>query len=272
MSSHTNNAAPSSFPKITVITVVYNGISSIEHAIKSVISQSYSNVEYVVVDGGSTDGTIKLIEKYSQKGIDLWASGKDKGIYDAMNKGVKLAGGDVVYFLNADDKFFDNKVLAKVAKVFAEKKVDMVFGDVLFDYPPENQEVRVSRDFSLNELKKGTMPPHQGTFVKRSWLIENPFEITYKSSSDFDWFCRVAKKGITSEKLNEIIAIFTSGGVSSGTVSYKETELVVKKYFGISSYVALVLKHRVFSIVKWILIKTSLVKLWHKFNSKAKIV
>ncbi len=268
----TTRSSLQKLPKITVVTVVYNGISSIENAIKSVISQSYSNIEYVVVDGASTDGTIKLLEKYSKKGIDLWATGKDKGIYDAMNKGVKLASGEVVYFLNADDKFYSKDVLANVAKVFAEKKVDLVFGDVLFSYPSEGEEMRVSRNFSLNELKNGTMPPHQGTFVKRSLLIENPFEITYKSSSDFDWFCRVAKKGIASEKLNEIIAIFTSGGVSSGKVSYKETELVVKKYFGTSSYVVLVLKHRIFSIVKWFLVKTNLVKLWHKFNSKAKIL
>jgi glycosyltransferase involved in cell wall biosynthesis len=252
--------------------VVFNGRKTIEKAIKSVLSQSYKNIEYVVVDGGSTDGTVEVLKKYSKKGIDIWASKKDKGLYDAMNKGVGLAHGDVVYFLNADDSFYDNDVIADFAKAFLGADSQIVFGDVIFVYPGERSSVRVSRELSIAQLKRGMMPPHQGTFASRKLLQENPFDLSYRSSSDFDWFCRVMKKGAASRKFDRVVAEFVSGGVSSGKVSYKETESVVKKHFGFFPFARLVLKHRIFSLIKFVLVKTGLLRIWHRANAKFRIL
>jgi len=235
-------------PKVSVITVSFNASKTIEATITSVLSQSYKNIEYIIVDGKSTDDTLKIAGKYKNR-ISKIVSEKDRGLYDAMNKGVKLAKGEIIYFLNADDVLKDNKVVARVANAFSSE-IDFVYGDVEFAYPDENKKIRISRIASISELKKGNMPPHQGTFAKKELLQKYPFDLNYRSSADFDFFCRVIKSGAKSKKLDFVVAVNAMGGVSSGSVSFKETEEIVKKNFGFIPFALLWLKHRIFSVFK----------------------
>lgn len=234
--------------KVTIITVSFNSGNTIEATIKSVLSQSYKNIEYIIVDGASIDSTAKIVAKYKKK-IAIFVSKKDKGLYDAMNKGARLSSGDLVYFLNADDVLKDNKVIENIVRAF-EKGIDFIYGDIEMYYPEENIYVRASRKASIKELANGNMPPHQGSFIKRTVLLKNPFDIHYKSSADFDFFCRILKKGAVGKKLNIVVATMRMGGISSGKISYLETEHAVLLYFGIFSFCKIVIKHKVFFVAK----------------------
>lgn len=242
--------------KISIVTVSFNASKTIEATINSVLSQTYKNIEYVIYDGKSTDSTLKIVNKYKKK-ISKVYSEKDKGLYDAMNKAVKKCSGDYVMFLNADDVFKDNKVVEDIAKSINSNN-DFVYGDVEFFYPNENKLVRISRTASISELKKGNMPPHQGTFVKKELLEKFLFDLNYKSSSDFDFFCRLIKSGAKGQKIDRVIAVVQSGGVSSGSISYRETEEIVKNYFGFVPYCVLKAKHSAFKTTKIFLNKVGI--------------
>jgi len=122
--------------KISIITVVWNNAKTIKYAIDSVLNQTHKNIEYIILDGASTDGTIEIIRSYGDK-ISKFVSEPDKGIYDAMNKGIKLATGDVVGILNSDDFYIDDYVIEKVVKEFEEKQVDSVYADLVFVKPDD---------------------------------------------------------------------------------------------------------------------------------------
>ncbi len=231
-------------PKISIITVCFNAEKTIEATINSVLSQTYKDIEYIVVDGKSTDSTLKIVKKYKIS----FVSEKDKGLYDAMNKGVKIAKGEIIYFLNADDVLKNNKVIEEVAKEFGNN--DLVFGDVEFFYPKENKTIRIVRKFSKKDLQNGFMVPHQGSFIKKKWLQKHPFNLKYKSSADFDFFCNISKENIKVKKLNKIIAKMIVGGVSSGSISYKETENIIKKHFGLFQYYVVKGNHIIFNFFK----------------------
>ena len=117
--------------KISIITVVWNNATTIKDAIDSVISQTYENIEYIIIDGASTDGTVKIVKSYGDK-ISKFISEKDKGLYDAMNKGIAQATGDIVGILNSDDFYIDEFVIEKVVKEFEEKKCDSVYADLIY--------------------------------------------------------------------------------------------------------------------------------------------
>lgn len=237
-------------PKISIITVCFNAEKTIEETINSVKFQTYKNIEYIVKDGKSTDNTLKVVKKYKNN-IAKIISSKDKGLYDAMNEAVKKASGEIIYFLNADDVLVDKHLIEEIAKEFEkDKNLDMVFGDVDFFYPEKNKTVRISRNASLNDLKNGSMPPHQGSFIKKKWLLKYPFDLSYKSSSDFDFFCNFLKEKPKVKKINKVIAKMLIGGVSSGNISYKETQQVVKKHFGLFYYYKIKIKHLIFSLIK----------------------
>ncbi|MFA5125909.1 MAG: glycosyltransferase family 2 protein [archaeon] len=233
---------------VSIITVCFNAESTIEETFLSVFSQKFKNFEYIVKDGSSRDGTMSIVSKYKKR-IATIISSKDKGLYDAMNIAVKKAKGEYICFLNADDIFKDAKVLQNISK-YLDGKNDLVFGDVEFSYPSEKKKVRISRIASINELKKGNMPPHQASFVRRELLLKNPFNTKYRSSADFDFFCRILQKGIITKKVPLIVAVMRMGGVSAGSVSYRETEQIIKKYFGFVPFVSIKAKHCTFNAAK----------------------
>ncbi len=155
--------------KVSVITVCFNSASTIEDTIKSVINQSYPNIEYVIIDGGSTDGTPEIIKKY-HKNIAYWVSEKDKGIYDAMNKGIRAATGDVVSILNSDDMYDSDTVIEEVVRILSEEGVDSCYGDALYvDRDNIDKAVRYWKagEFSRDNIRRGWMPCHPAFFVKK---------------------------------------------------------------------------------------------------------
>src|SRR5690606_2169009 len=149
-------------PLITVVTVVYNGAEFLEETIKSVIEQTYDNVEYIIVDGGSIDGTLEIIKKYDHA-IDYWVSEHDKGIYDAMNKGIDLGSGDWINFMNAGDLFFECETLTKVFSNGSDySDADVIYGDHEARYPNKTKIVKAGK---VSDLWKGSQFCHQSAFI-----------------------------------------------------------------------------------------------------------
>jgi len=208
-------------PKISIITVVYNAQNTIERSINSVLGQNFKNIEYIIVDGGSTDGTREIIENYREK-IDGFISEPDKGIYDAMNKGIALATGDVIGTINADDYFADNDVLYNIAKVFAEQDTAILYGNL--DYIDINDKiVRKWRSgkYSKGMFNWGWMPPHPTFYCKKS-LFEKlgVYKLDYGSAGDYELMLRfIHLNDINTYYLNMVLIKMVVGGVSNKSLS-----------------------------------------------------
>jgi len=179
--------------KVSIITVVLNNAEYIEACIQSVINQDYENIEYIVIDGGSTDGTIDVIKKYEEN-INVWISEPDDGIYYAMNKGIKIASGDVIGFLNADDVYYDSDVLEKILSVMKNSDTDACYSDLLYvDNNNLNKVVRYwhSKEFQTGFFKKGWVPAHP-TFFARKIIYDTygTFDLKYKLAADYELMAR----------------------------------------------------------------------------------
>ena len=179
--------------KISIITVVWNNKETIKDAIDSVLNQTYKDIEYIVVDGASTDGTVEVVQSYGNK-ITKFVSEPDSGLYDAMNKGIGLATGDVVGILNSDDLYIDEFIIEKVVKVFEEKEVDSVFADLVYVKPDNLEKIVRYYDSSNcfpNKFQYALYPAHPTFFVKR-WVYEKYglFKTDYKIGADFDIMAR----------------------------------------------------------------------------------
>lgn len=170
-------------PKITIVTVCYNTVNSIDMTIKSVINQIYSNIEYIIIDGGSTDGTVDIIKKYSGK-IAYWISEPDDGIYDAMNKGIKAATGEWINFMNAGDRFYNDEV---ISKMFSEvdPTVTIVYGKLMKHIEGYHYEYVV---LPLSKMSSEMSVSHQASFIKLSYHKSRLYDATFKSSGDYDFF------------------------------------------------------------------------------------
>ena len=173
---------------ISVVTVVFNNVHTIGNTIDSVLGQSYSDKEHVVVDGGSTDGTLRLLSDRSSE-LDRFVSEPDNGIYDALNKGLTLASGDIVGFLHADDVYACDGVLAAVASVFEDSSVAAVYGDL--EYVQKDNIYNVVRhwkssNFSHRKLVNGWMPPHPTLYVRKEWYNRiGGFNTEYRIAADY---------------------------------------------------------------------------------------
>ena len=206
-------------PLITVITVVYNGVETLEDTIRSVIEQTYNNVEHIIIDGGSTDGTLDILRKYDGE-IDYWLSEKDAGIYDAMNKGIALANGDYIGMLNADDFLATPFALKKIVERFKFSDADAVFS-CLNIVDPHNlnrvlRKYRVST-FSPFMMRIGIMPPHPTFYCKKSCYEQaGQYRTDYRIASDFEMLLRLLlKQHISWSFINEVTVKMRSGGLSS---------------------------------------------------------
>jgi len=206
-------------PRISIITVVWNNATTIKDAIDSVLRQTYENIEYIVVDGASTDGTVAIVQNYGSK-ITRFISEKDKGLYDAMNKGIKLATGDIVGILNSDDFYIDEFVIEKVVNKFKEKKVDSIFADIVFVKPDNLNKVVRYYDSSRcmpDKFQYALYPAHP-TFFVRKWVYEKygVFKTDYKIGADFDIIVRFLYTNKISYSYIEIPIIkMRIGGVST---------------------------------------------------------
>ncbi|HRH39199.1 MAG TPA: glycosyltransferase family 2 protein, partial [Flavobacteriales bacterium] len=207
-------------PLVSIVTVVYNGAATLERTIQSVLGQGYPNIEYIIVDGGSKDGTLDLLKKYEDR-LDLWVSERDKGIYDAMNKGVALCTGDWVALINADDWYEANTVQRVVDAVAARKDINIVHGDIWIHYPNGHRKMKRAK---LNGylLKYWEMVLNHPTFfVRRSYYQGRPFDATLRVSGDHKWTLAAWLHNKQQFLyLLEFLANFTAG-VASMSISLK---------------------------------------------------
>lgn len=209
-------------PKISIITAVYNGAEHLEQTIQSVLSQGYSNVEYIIIDGGSTDGTQNIIKKYEEH-LAYWVSEKDSGMYSAMNKGWRKATGELVGILNSDDYYLED-TLETVANTFLKSKADVMHGNwTKLKCIGEQQYFREETP-NFSEMQKMMGVFHPSTFVKRSvYEAVNGYNESYKLSSDYDFVLRIYNLGYNFEYVNQSFTVFRLTGVSnSDCTSYKE--------------------------------------------------
>lgn len=186
--------------KVSIITAVYNSAATIEDTIKSVLAQTYADIEYIVVDGGSTDGTQDIVRRYETafgKRIK-WMSEKDKGIYDAMNKGIQIATGDIVGILNSDDYFTANDVIERMVKVFCDSSIDALYGDVHFIHdgqPDKCVRYYSSRHFHPRWLRFGFMPAHPSFYCRREvYEKAGLYKTDYAIGSDYEMMVRLFLK------------------------------------------------------------------------------
>lgn len=211
-------------PLITVITVVFNGAATIEDTIQSVLKQTYDNVEYIVIDGGSTDGTQEVIKKYEQ-GIDYWLSEKDNGIYDAINKGILLSSGEYIGILNSDDMLAGVDILQTVADRFAEAKTDAVFAGLnIVDKDNLNKILRKYRvgKFNSTLLRIGIMPAHPTFYCKRSCYEDGLYRTDFKIAADFEMMVRLLiKQKISWSFIDKVTVTMRSGGLSNSGFASK---------------------------------------------------
>lgn len=202
-------------PKISIITVTYNAAKTIEQTILSVVNQTYSNIEYIIIDGGSADGTIDIIKKYQGK-IAYWVSEPDNGIYDAMNKGIVVATGDYVYFLGADDWLVDTLVIGKVVNYILREHIERIdiLAGLVWRVDEKLKIKKLSSVLKEEEIYLGI--PHQGMFVKTNLYRKNLFNTSLKLVADYDFVIKVWKeKKARFAFLNIPIANYSLGGSSS---------------------------------------------------------
>ncbi len=205
--------------KISIITVVQNNKSTIKGAIESALDQTYENIEYIIIDGGSTDGTLDIIKKYQDK-ITYWVSEPDEGIYDAMNKGIALSTGDVVGILNSDDFYVNAQVIEKVVREFQDKKVDSVYADLVYVKPKNLDKVTRyfdSSQFTPEKFAYGLMPAHPTFFVKKEIYDKyGVFKADFKIAADFELLVRfLYVHKISYSYIKEPLVKMRTGGVST---------------------------------------------------------
>jgi glycosyltransferase involved in cell wall biosynthesis len=208
--------------KISIITAVYNGGKTLPQAIESVLSQTYPFIEYIIIDGNSTDHTQSIIRSYEGR-ISRWISEPDQGIYDAMNKGLKMATGDIIGILNSDDFYQNDRVIERIVAVFDKEKPDALYGDLMYvDAENTNKVVRYwkANSYRPNSFLLGWMPPHPTFFVRRELYARyGLFNPQFRCSADYELMLRLIHKNkIRLAYLPELIVNMRTGGVSNQSV------------------------------------------------------
>lgn len=209
--------------KVSIITVVFNGASTLNSCIDSVLAQNYDSIEYIIIDGKSKDQTADIVKSYGNR-IDKFVSESDKGIYDAMNKGVALATGDVIGILNADDFYADNTVISDIVQAMKSNNADGAYGDL--QYVDATDLNKVKRNWKSGSYQKGSfitgwMPPHPTFFVKKSLYDKHgSFRLDLGSAADYELMLRlIHKSGITLAYVPKVLVKMRAGGVSNSNVS-----------------------------------------------------
>lgn len=221
--------------KISIITVCFNSEKTIEETINSILNQTYQNYEYLIIDGKSKDNTVDIIKKYESKfkGRLKWISEKDNGLYDAMNKGINMATGDIIGILNSDDVFSNNDTLKIISDTFIKEKCDGVYSDLIF----MDEEMKVPRRVFISEkgnYKFGWFPPHPTLYVKKSIYEKyGNYNLEYRIAADYDFMIRIMKNNVNIKYINKTLINMRSGGISTNGIkgyyrSFKESLLVLK--------------------------------------------
>lgn len=206
--------------KISIVTVAYNSAATIRDTIESVMSQTYSDIEYIIIDGASKDGTMAIVDEYRER-IAKVVSEPDNGLYDAMNKGIAMATGDVIGILNSDDFFETDYALAAVAHAFEENpKAQLAFGDVVFVDADDLATVTRyygAAHFQPWKLRFGWMPPHPGTYIRREAYSQvGDYSTHYRISADYEMFIRLLLvRKLPWTRIDGVLVRMRAGGVST---------------------------------------------------------
>jgi glycosyltransferase involved in cell wall biosynthesis len=205
--------------KVSIITVAFNSSGTISDTIRSVLNQSHQNIEYIIIDGGSSDGTQEVIRSFGNK-IAEFVSEPDNGIYDAINKGIRRSSGDIIGILNSDDFFCDENVVRKIAGAFEDEKTDVVLGDVQFVHSNDNSGIfryYSSKLFHPGKFKFGFMPAHPGFYVRRKFFDSlGYYKTDYKIAADYELLIRFLYVHKLNFKYLEIpVVSMRRGGVSN---------------------------------------------------------
>lgn len=209
--------------KFSIITACYNSAETIKDTMNSILNQTYDDYEYIVIDGVSKDETVSIIKEYEPKfrGKMHWVSEKDKGIYDAMNKGIRMAKGDVIGILNSDDFYYDNDVLKDIATAFDEN-IDAICGNLQFvDWKDTNKVVRIWKGSEYKSFTKGWHPAHPTFYAKKELYDKyGLFDISFDVSADFELMLRFIEKNQAKVRyINRYMIKMRQGGESTGSIS-----------------------------------------------------
>lgn len=196
--------------KISVITINYNNLSGLKETVNSVLSQSYDSTEYIIIDGGSTDGSAEYIQSVSSC-LTYWISEKDKGVYNAMNKGIDQATGDFLIFMNSGDRFFNSSVLYEI---FSDKyyEADVLVGSTIYS-KGDTGIVRHPRNLAI--MQKELPFCHQSAFIKGSLMRSKKYEESFKIIADYHFFFQIWREGKTFQNIKKIVSIYDTSGLSS---------------------------------------------------------
>ncbi|MGA1933796.1 glycosyltransferase family 2 protein [Arcobacter sp. YIC-464] len=237
--------------KVSIITSVWNNKETIEDAIKSVLLQNYPDIEYIIVDGASSDGTVNIIKKYEDQ-ITTFVSEKDKGIYDGLNRGVSLATGDIIGFLHSDDIYADETIISNVVETFKSNDTDSIYGDLVYvDKKNTSKIFRYwkSGEYSYKKLTNGWMPPHPTFFVKREFYKKHGnFDLNFGIAADYDFMLRMlGKYKITTSYLPKVLYKMRVGGASNRSlkniIQKSKEDIKALKNNGIGGWHTIVMKN-----------------------------
>ena len=212
--------------KVSIITAVLNSRDYIEDCLKTILNQTYPNIEHTIIDGGSTDGTLSIIEKFLNKKC-RFVSERDQGVYDAINKGIKLSSGEIIGILNADDIYADKNVIKNVVKTIIENNVDSCYGDLVYVARDNtNKVIRYweAENFHKDKFKRGWMPPHPTFFVKKSIYEKyGMFNTAFPLAADYELMLRfLYKNEISSTYIPRVLVKMRIGGISNpGLYTFK---------------------------------------------------
>jgi glycosyltransferase involved in cell wall biosynthesis len=250
---------------ISIVTVSLNAKETIEDTIKSVLGQSYKNIEYIIIDGGSIDGTSEIINRYKD-GISKFISERDKGIYDGMNKGILAASGDVIGFLNADDMYYDNVVVQRIASAFEKNNIDCVYGDLVYVNRRDlNRITRVwkSREFAEGLFEKSWTPAHPTFYCKKAIYEQfGLYRTDFKISADTELMYRFLQKyRIRSKYINAGFVRMRDSGVSNRGI--KSTFVITREM-----KIAIIENGGKFNLIKYLFFKFLKVSEFFKIYGK----
>lgn len=235
-------------PLITIVTVCFNAVNVIEKTIESVLNQTYNNLEYLIIDGGSDDGTLNIIKEYKSKFNNKisFITESDEGIYDAMNKGANLANGEWIYFLNAGDRLLNPKVLSTIFDNQNISDFDLIYGDVKVDY---NKFNKLKKAKPLNELWKGMVFSHQAVFIRTKLIINYQFNIENNIVADYELVINLYKDGYEFYYFEQPLALISCGGVSD----INRIEVIFDYYKTYTNYFKLNYVQKIYYLINFII-------------------
>lgn len=229
--------------KITIITVCKNADRVLESTIKSVVSQTYRNIQYIIIDGASTDGTLEIVHKYQMNYPIICMSEPDRGIYDAMNKGIMMSSGDYIEFLNAGDKLYEATTVENIVDIMSEHKADIYYGNIIYLYSDNHTEIRKYGKWCSKRIYDytGDCINHQAIFASTDLLKETPFDVHYKICADREWIMRARKMGASFKPLSIQVCYYsldeTSVSISQKALYSKEANECVRKHYRFGYFV-----------------------------------